>query len=66
MGTISKWKMLKMHAQYDPSLQPSQLLCKNAREIKIKTQNPKLRKNGKNFGKSHTLGLIRNVNLKSF
>jgi hypothetical protein len=54
MGVIQA-KMVQIH---EPSSQPSQLNAKCARKIKIKTQNPKLRKFRKNLEKSHTLSLI--------
>jgi hypothetical protein len=63
-----KWcnKITIYSQMHDPSSHPRQLVCKNARKIKIKTQNPKLLTIGENFKKSHTLGLIQNVSLESF
>jgi hypothetical protein len=48
----------------DPSSQPSQLYVDYARNSEFKTQNPKLRKLGKNLEKLHTLSLIRDEILK--
>jgi hypothetical protein len=51
---------------HDPSSRTSQLICKNARESKIKTQNPKLQKFKNIFRKSSYHVLIFKKRMEIF